>query len=100
MTDHQIALDVVSKSTRVSQKKIISRSRTGNVVEARKLFILLLAQDGVRDEIISWTLNRCRSSITLSRHTAKRLINSSAIFRNKYTQIKKRYEYQKSLRIS
>lgn len=100
MTKHQLALDVVCKSTRVSRKKIVSRSRTGDVVEARNLFILLLAQDGVRDEIISWTLNRCRPSITHSRHTAKRLIESSAVFRNKYAQIKERYEYQKSLRVS
>lgn len=100
MSNHQIALDVISKITRISQNKIVSRSRIGEIVEARNLYILLLAQDGMRDETISWTLNRCRSSITHSRHAANNLIETSALFRTKYAKIKEQYEYQKSLRIS
>ena len=100
MTDHQIALDVVSRTTRVSRKLIVSRSRLGNIVEARNLFILLLARDGVRDEYISWILNRCRPTITLARHTATDLVESSAVFRHKYLLVKESYDRRKSLRKS
>ena len=100
MTNHQIALNVVSKAMQVSQKLIVSRCRLGPVVEARHIFILLLAQNGVNDETISWHLNRCRSSITHARHTATNKVRHSSVFQNKYLLVKERYEHQKSLRIS
>ena len=100
MTNREIALDVVCKATRVSRKLIVSRSRLGRIVEARNLYILLLWQTGTCDEVISWILNRSRSSVTSSRHAALRRVDASDVFRNKYLQIKNRYEQQKSLRIS
>lgn len=100
MTNYQIAFDVICCSLHVSKKSIVSSSRLGPLVEARNMFILLLSEDGERDEPISWLLNRSRSMIYIARRTAYRNLEYSKVFRDKYTKIKAAYEKRKSLRDS
>lgn len=100
MTNYQIAFDVICHSLHVSKKSIVSSSRLGPLVEARNMFILLLSEDGERDEPLAWLLNRSRSMIYIARKTAYRHLEGSKVFRDKYSKIKVAYEKRKSLRES
>lgn len=100
MDNKEIAITVVSKVTRVPKSIILSRTRIWPAVEARQLIVLLLFRDGATDESISWSINRCRSAVLKSRHSALDSVRFSKLFRDKLTKASKLYEAQKSLRVS
>lgn len=100
MSNHEIAISVVSKLTGVSKKTILSPSRQWPAVEARMLIVLLLMYDGATDESTSWVLNRKRGAILKARHNALATKDISRVFRDKLNQAKAQYEEQKSLRES
>lgn len=100
MDNKQIAVSVVSQVTRVPKSVILSHTRIWPAVEARQLIILLLYRDGATDESIAWMINRCRSTVLKSRHSALDSLRFSKPFRDKLSKASELYEAQKSLRIS
>lgn len=100
MTNNEIAISVVSKVTSVAKSKILSATRKWPAVEARQLIILLLHNDGLNDEAISWVLKRTRVTILKARHTANDGLRFSKLFHQKYDKCLTLYEKEKSIRIS
>lgn len=98
MDNDKIALSVAAKTMGVSVRMILSASRLGRVVEARKLIVLMLYNEGKPDAFIAQILNRGRVAILKIRHHAMAAYQVSTVFRNKYDKAKSLYEHAKSLR--
>lgn len=98
MTDHEIAIHSVSRITGVSTSRILSRSREWPVVEARRIVVLILHEEGLPDLTISYVLRRGRGAILKIRHVATDYRDVSKVFNDKYLKSKNLYEHEKSLR--
>lgn len=100
MTNHELVIHSVSKVTGVPMKKILSRSREWPIVEARRLVVLILCEEGITDGIIALIIKRCRANVLKIRHVATDYRDVSKVFNDKYLKSKKLYEHEKSLRIA
>lgn len=96
-TDYNVTFEVVRKVTGISKKKIQSRSRLWDVLEARMLLILFCHQRGEIDQMTAWHLGRNRTTIYKTRVYAQEYITMNQSFRNKYNKILKLYDAAKSL---
>lgn len=83
----QTVIDAVTKVTGISRKKIQSGSRLWPVVESRMISVLVLSSLGLADIKIAWILNRGRSSVCKSRHSAQSLLEYSKTFREKFQKV-------------
>lgn len=80
-------IDAVTKVTGISRKKILSESRLWPVVESRMISVVVFNSLGLTDMKIAWILNRGRSSVCKSRHTAQNLLEYSKTFQGKLQKI-------------
>lgn len=91
MSDYENAFNAVYKVTGICQTKVRSRSRVWPVQEARLLFVLFLSRNGYDDQKIAWALERNRTTILHTRHTAENYIKVSGSFHDKFRKITKLY---------
>lgn len=80
-------LDAVANVTGISRKSILSDSRLWPVVEARMISILVFNSLGLHDMKIGRILNRGRSSVCKSRHTAQKLLEYSKTFQGNLQKV-------------
>lgn len=91
MTDSEIVMDIVSKVTGISKKKMLSKLRQWPVVEARMLYMLFCSRKGYTDQQIAWALSRNRTTVLKSRVKAEDYLKVSRVFAEKYNKIKEKY---------
>ena len=89
---HDIAIASVHAVTGISRTKLLSKARTQPIVEARQLLILLLAQDGFKDENIGFIIKRTRSNVFRRRQLALEKVNYSKLFNEKLQKIIRHYD--------
>ena len=80
-------INAVTRVTGIGRKRILSDSRLWPVVEARMISVLVLNSLGLVDMKIAWILKRGRSSVCKCRHTAKKLLEYSKTFQNKFQKV-------------
>lgn len=100
MSSTEIAFDAVARITGISKSKMLSCSRLWPIVEARMLFVLILANLGQNDQKTAWALRRTRTTVLKARHSAENYISVSKSFKDKFNKITEFYESKKSLRQS
>lgn len=91
MSDYENAFNAVYMATGICKTKVISRSRLWPVQEARLLFVLLLSRRGYDDQKVAMVLERNRTTIIKSRHTAEDYIKLSSLFHDKYKKASEAY---------
>lgn len=100
MNKASIAIEAVSKVTKLSKSAILSPCRKDELVEARQLVILLLMGEGMTDEHIGLAINRGRVTTLHARRTALIYLEVSKPFNLKYQKTKAVYDTIKPLLLS
>ena len=91
MQEIENTFNAVYKVTGVCRTKVLSRSRTWPIQEARMLFVLFLARRGHDDQKIAMVLERNRTTILKARHNAENYIKISSSFFDKFQKVTKVY---------